>query len=51
MRNAHEALRASIRIQEHALDSGDTAAFRAFWEKMMGRGIFLPPSQFETNFL
>ncbi len=29
----------------------DTAAFRAFWEKMMERGIFLPPSQFETNFL
>lgn len=29
----------------------DTAAFRDFWEKMLGQGIFLPPSQFETNFL
>ncbi|MDD1715525.1 MAG: glutamate-1-semialdehyde 2,1-aminomutase [Methanolinea sp.] len=29
----------------------DTAAFRTFWESMMGKGIFLPPSQFETNFL
>lgn len=29
----------------------DTAAFRRFWEKMLKRGIFLPPSQFETNFL
>jgi glutamate-1-semialdehyde 2,1-aminomutase len=29
----------------------DTAAFRRFWEKMLARGIFLPPSQFETNFL
>lgn len=29
----------------------DTAAFRTFWERMMGQGIFLPPSQFETNFL
>ena len=34
MRNAHEALRASIRIQEHALDSGDTAAFRAEWRTL-----------------
>ena len=29
----------------------DTAAFRNFWEKMLASGIFLPPSQFETNFL
>lgn len=29
----------------------DTGAFRTFWEKMMKAGIFLPPSQFETNFL
>ncbi|HOT02632.1 MAG TPA: glutamate-1-semialdehyde 2,1-aminomutase [Methanolinea sp.] len=29
----------------------DTAAFRDFWEKMLRQGIFLPPSQFETNFL
>ncbi|MCU0632548.1 MAG: glutamate-1-semialdehyde 2,1-aminomutase [Methanolinea sp.] len=29
----------------------DTAAFRIFWDKMLKRGIFLPPSQFETNFL
>jgi glutamate-1-semialdehyde 2,1-aminomutase len=29
----------------------DTAAFRIFWEKMLGKGVFLPPSQFETNFL
>jgi glutamate-1-semialdehyde 2,1-aminomutase len=29
----------------------DTAAFRVFWERMMRQGIFIPPSQFETNFL
>ncbi len=29
----------------------DTGAFREFWERMLGHGIFLPPSQFETNFL
>ena len=29
----------------------DTQAFRKFWEKMLKAGIFLPPSQFETNFL
>jgi len=29
----------------------DTTKFRAFWEKMLEKGIFLPPSQFETNFL
>jgi glutamate-1-semialdehyde 2,1-aminomutase len=29
----------------------DTAAFAAFWTKMLARGIFVPPSQFETNFL
>jgi glutamate-1-semialdehyde 2,1-aminomutase len=29
----------------------DTIAFRTFWEKMKKNGIFLPPSQFETNFL
>lgn len=29
----------------------DTTAFRRFWEKMSARGVFLPPSQFETNFL
>ena len=29
----------------------DTSAFRIFWEKMLAAGIFLPPSQFETNFL
>jgi len=29
----------------------DTTAFSRFWEKMLARGIFLPPSQFETNFL
>jgi len=29
----------------------DTIKFRAFWEKMLEKGIFLPPSQFETNFL
>lgn len=31
MRNAHEALRASIKLQQHALDAGDEAAFRAEW--------------------
>jgi len=29
----------------------DTSAFRIFWEKMLKSGIFLPPSQFETNFI
>jgi glutamate-1-semialdehyde 2,1-aminomutase len=29
----------------------DTVAFRRFWERMLQRGIFVPPSQFETNFL
>ena len=29
----------------------DTLAFRRFWERMLMRGVFIPPSQFETNFL
>lgn len=29
----------------------DTTKFRVFWEKMLAHGVFLPPSQFETNFL
>jgi glutamate-1-semialdehyde 2,1-aminomutase len=29
----------------------DTTAFRTFWEKALANGVFLPPSQFETNFL
>ena len=29
----------------------DIGAFTGFWQKMLSRGIFLPPSQFETNFL
>jgi glutamate-1-semialdehyde 2,1-aminomutase len=29
----------------------DTVAFGAFWKRMLEAGIFLPPSQFETNFL
>jgi len=29
----------------------DRNAFGKFWEKMRNAGIFLPPSQFETNFL
>ena len=29
----------------------DTGAFGEFWKGMLSRGIFLPPSQFETNFL
>jgi glutamate-1-semialdehyde 2,1-aminomutase len=29
----------------------DTAAFQRFWNRMLDKGIFLPPSQFETNFL
>lgn len=29
----------------------DTIAFRRFWEKMLKAGIFVPPSQYETNFL
>jgi glutamate-1-semialdehyde 2,1-aminomutase len=29
----------------------DTGRFGLFWEKMLAQGIFIPPSQFETNFL
>jgi glutamate-1-semialdehyde 2,1-aminomutase len=29
----------------------DTKAFGEFWRRMLAGGIFLPPSQFETNFL
>jgi len=29
----------------------DTAAFARFWTKVLARGIFFPPSQFETNFI
>jgi glutamate-1-semialdehyde 2,1-aminomutase len=29
----------------------DTASFGRFWKRMLDTGIFLPPSQFETNFL
>jgi glutamate-1-semialdehyde 2,1-aminomutase len=29
----------------------DTGAFADLWKGMLNRGIFLPPSQFETNFL
>ena len=29
----------------------DTAAFRRFFETALGIGVFVPPSQFETNFL
>ena len=29
----------------------DTVSFSRFWKRMLDTGIFLPPSQFETNFL
>lgn len=29
----------------------DTKAFGEFWKKMISSGIFIPPAQFETNFL
>lgn len=29
----------------------DTGAFGMFWKRMLDAGVFLPPSQFETNFL
>jgi glutamate-1-semialdehyde 2,1-aminomutase len=29
----------------------DTVAFNRFWGEMRSKGVFLPPSQFETNFL
>lgn len=38
MRNAHEALRASIRVQERHLDRGDVAAFTAEWRDF-GRAL------------
>ncbi|WP_319379051.1 glutamate-1-semialdehyde 2,1-aminomutase [uncultured Methanocorpusculum sp.] len=31
--------------------ASDTAAFRVFFEKALKDGVFIPPSQFETNFL
>ena len=34
-----------------AAKTADTAAFRKFWEHAMSHGVFLPPSQYETNFL
>lgn len=35
----------------HEAKQADTVAFRRFWERMLQHGIFVPPSQFETNFL
>jgi glutamate-1-semialdehyde 2,1-aminomutase len=35
----------------HQAKECDTARFQAFWKAMLKSGIFLPPSQFETNFL
>jgi glutamate-1-semialdehyde 2,1-aminomutase len=29
----------------------DTGRFNSFWKDMLNEGVFLPPSQFETNFL
>lgn len=29
----------------------DTGRFGLFWQKMLGQGVFIPPSQFETNFI
>ncbi|MDD1696578.1 MAG: glutamate-1-semialdehyde 2,1-aminomutase [Methanoregula sp.] len=29
----------------------DTESFGRFWRQMLDQGVFLPPSQFETNFL
>jgi glutamate-1-semialdehyde 2,1-aminomutase len=29
----------------------DTRAFGTFWNRALAEGVFLPPSQFETNFL
>ncbi len=33
MRNSHEALRSSIRVQEQHLEAGDTAGFREEWQR------------------
>jgi glutamate-1-semialdehyde 2,1-aminomutase len=35
----------------HEVKECDTVAFQRFWIRMLEQGIFLPPSQFETNFL
>jgi len=35
----------------HEVKECDTGAFQRFWTKMLAAGIFIPPSQFETNFL
>jgi len=43
--------RASPPKNYHEVKECDTEAFGKFWNRMMDRDIFLPPSQFETNFL
>jgi glutamate-1-semialdehyde 2,1-aminomutase len=35
----------------HEVKECDTGAFQRFWIKMLAAGIFIPPSQYETNFV
>jgi len=35
----------------HEAKESDKDLFRRFWERMLKEGVFIPPSQFETNFL
>jgi glutamate-1-semialdehyde 2,1-aminomutase len=35
----------------HEVKECDTGSFQRFWKCMLNAGVFLPPSQFETNFL
>jgi glutamate-1-semialdehyde 2,1-aminomutase len=43
--------RSSAPRNYHDVKECDTAAFRTFWTRVLEQGVFLPPSQFETNFL
>ena len=43
--------RSSAPKNYHEVKECDTVSFGRFWTKVLARGIFFPPSQFETNFI
>jgi glutamate-1-semialdehyde 2,1-aminomutase len=43
--------RSSAPKNYHEVKECDTVSFDRFWTKVLARGIFFPPSQFETNFI
>jgi len=43
--------RSTVPKNYHEVKECDTASFGRFWTKVLARGIFFPPSQFETNFI